>query len=161
MKAAFWFGLLILPVLSHGSDQDEIQHCLRRWVKHPFVKSSPDFRTMATKVKVMGIGDEMSDTRATGKPELVLLKPSVNVLSKSVMSLMNPNGWYCIKGRVDVLGKSEINLHCKAHMASSNDGATVLGSNDSNTGVTVLGKTVVTRLGCEKSKGAESSTDSE
>lgn len=152
---------MVLPAFAHASDQEEIQQCLRHWGKHPFAKSNPEFRTMATKVKVMGIGDEMTDTKATGKPELVLLKPSVNVMSKSVMSLMNPNGWYCIKGRVDVLGKSEINLHCKAHMASSNDGATVLGSNNSDTGVTVLGKSVVNRLGCEKNKTTENPSDTE
>jgi len=130
-----------------ATDSDEIQNCLKTWGKTPFSKDNPDFRVISSKVRVMGIGDSVEDNRPTEKPELVLLKPAVSVMSKSIMTLMNPNGWYCIKGKVDVLGKTEIKLHCKAHMASSNDTTTVLGSNKENSGVTVLGKSIVTRSG--------------
>jgi hypothetical protein len=129
-----------------ASDMDEIQNCLHAWGKTPFNKTNPDFRVISSKVRVMGIGDNVEDTRPTEKPELVLLKPAVSVMSKSIMQLMNPNGWYCLKGKVDVLGKSIINLNCKAHMASSTDTATVLGSNKEESGVTVLGKSVVNRV---------------
>jgi hypothetical protein len=131
-----------------ATDMDEIQNCLRSWGKTPFSKENPDFRVITSKVRVMGIGDNVEDTRPTEKPELVLLKPAVSVMSKTVISLMNPNGWYCLKGKVDVLGKSEIKLHCHAHMASSTDSTTVMGSNKENAGVTVLGKSTVTREGC-------------
>ncbi len=146
-------GALILGLsfsaIGWASDMDELKECLRHWGKHPFSKSEPEYRTIAGKVKVMGIGGEMIDMVKTEKPALILLKPSVNVMSKSVITLMNPNGWYCIKGKVDVLGKTEVNLHCHAHMASSSDGTTVLGSDDSETGVTVLGKSTLNRVGCK------------
>jgi hypothetical protein len=144
--------LALQSIAASATDMDEIQQCLRSWGTHPFAKENPEYRTISSKVKVMGIGNEMTDTKNTTKPELVLLKPSVNVMSKSVVSLLNPNGWYCVKGKVDVLGKTEINLHCKAHMTSSNDGATVLGSNEAETGVTVLGKSIVNRVGCSNTK---------
>jgi hypothetical protein len=129
-----------------ATDMDEIHSCLRNWGKTPFSKDNPDFRVITSKVRVMGVGDNVEDTRPTEKPELVLLKPAVSVMSKSVMKLMNPNGWYCIKGKVDVMGKSEIELHCKAHMASSKESATVMGSNKTETGVTVMGSTTVNRV---------------
>jgi hypothetical protein len=66
------------------------------------------------------------------------------------MTLANPNGWYCLKGKVDVMGKTEINLNCKAHLATSTDSVTVAGSDDNDTGVTVLGKSVVNKVGCQK-----------
>lgn len=141
---------LTFSTVCMATDMDDIQQCLRTWGKHPFAKESPTFRTMSSRVKVMGVGDDMSDTKVTDKPDLVLLKPAVNVMSKSVVSLLNPNGWYCMKGKVDVLGKTEINLHCNAHMAASSDGTTVMGSNESDTGVTVLGKSVVNRIGCKQ-----------
>ena len=146
-----YLSLILSALLSlavQAGDLEEVQQCLRNWKKHPFNSANPDYRVMAARVKVMGIGGEVYDAKPTSVPELVLLKPAVTVMSKSTITLMNPRGWYCLKGRVDVLGKSEINLHCKAHLATSNDGATVLGSNDSDTGVTVLGKSVINRIGC-------------
>jgi hypothetical protein len=76
-----------------------------------------------------------------------LIKANVAVLSKATLDLMNPQGWYCLKGQVSVLGKSEIHLHCSAHLTSSSDGATVMGASDTDKGVTVLGSTRVIRSG--------------
>ena len=45
-----------------------------------------------------------------------------------------------------------IQIDCRANLASSSDGATVLGSNDRRDGVTVFGKSNVTRIGCDKAK---------
>ena len=42
-----------------------------------------------------------------------------------------------------------IKAHCKAHLASAHDGVTVLGSNQADKSVTVLGKTRVQLVGCE------------
>jgi hypothetical protein len=141
--------MFLFPVLSHASDADEIRACLEHWHEHPFKGEHPKFRTLISRVKVMGIGDEVGDTAKTAKPDLVLVKPNVTVMSKSVLKLLNPNGWYCLKGKVSVLGKSEIQLHCKAKLASSNSGAVVMGSDNADTGgVTVLGETRVTRVDC-------------
>ncbi len=143
------FTLLVgAPVTFAADDLDEVKQCLRNWKTHPFKAAKPEFRTVTSKVKVMGVGGALEDDTPTKEPELVLLKPAVNVMSKSVINLMNPNGWYCLKGKVDVLGKTEINLHCQAHLASTASTATVLGSNEENTGVTVLGKSVINRLAC-------------
>jgi hypothetical protein len=141
------FSLAFSLAAFASTDSDDIQNCLHRWEKHPFAKANPDFRVITAKVKVMGIGGEVVDQVKTEKPELILLKPNVTVMSKSVISLLNPNGWYCVKGKVDVMGKSEIMLACSAHLAASG-GATVLGSDDAETGVTVLGRSTVERVGC-------------
>jgi hypothetical protein len=139
-----------------ASDQDPgdietVKACLRNFGKNPFNAEKPHFRTMSAKVRVFGIGESTQDEIATDKPELVLVKPNVSVMSKSNLNLLNPNGWYCLKGQVSVLGKSEIHLHCTAKLASSKDGVTVLGGNDHDSGVTVLGSTKITREGCEDS----------
>jgi hypothetical protein len=128
-------------------DLTAIQGCLAHWGKTPFSKKDPTFRTLSAKVKVLGIGGETVDDQVTTAPDLVLIKPNVAVLSKATLNLLNPEGWYCLKGQVSVLGKSEIHLHCSAHLASSKDGATVLGGSDTDQGVTVLGSTRVMRLG--------------
>ena len=148
MKKWLCATLLLACSYAGASDLEDVQNCLRHWGETPF-SATPEFRIMTSKVRVMGIGDEMTDAKHSLKPELILIKPAVSVMSKSVMTLTNPNGWYCLKGKVDVLGKTEINLHCQAHLAASTDGATVMGSDDGNTGTTVLGKTVVTRVGCK------------
>lgn len=144
-----------------ATDTDEIKYCLQHWGDHPFNKKAPTFRIMSSKVKVMGIGNETQDKEVTKTPDLVLIKPAVNVMSKSVINLMNPNGWYCLKGKVDVLGKTEINIHCKAHLATSTDNTTVMGSNTEDTGVTVLGKSVIHRLGCADKAEAKAESKEE
>ena len=143
--------LLLIPAFASATDADEIRDCLNHWQEHPFKGAHPKFRVLSAQVKVMGIGGETGDEAKSDKPELVLVKPNVTVMSKSTLRLMNPNGWYCMKGKVSVMGKSEIQLHCKAKLASSNSGAVVMGSDDANTGaVTVMGKTRVIRVGCKE-----------
>ena len=155
MKTTYLVTLLLF-CLSLSSDQtsatdsEEIQKCLKSWSSTPFTKSSP-FRVITAKVKVMGIGGDIQDNSPTEKPELILVRPAVTVMAKTVMNLANPNGWYCLKGKVAVLGKLEVNLHCKAHMAASEGGATVLGASEADSGTTVLGATRVNRTGdCKK-----------
>ncbi len=144
-----------------ASDQDPgdiaaVKACLRNFVKHPFNAEKPTFRTMSAKVRVFGIGGSTSDEKPTAKPELVLVKPNVAVMSKNDLNLLNPNGWYCLKGQVSVLGKSEIHLHCKAKLAASKDGVTVLGGTDHDSGVTVLGSSKITRVDCPAEDGSPS-----
>ena len=143
-------GAQLLSVCAHAdAEANEIQSCLRSWGKTPFTANSP-FRVISAKVKVMGIGGNIDESVKTAAPELVLVRPAVSVMSKATMTLDNPNGWYCLRGKVTVLGKTQINLNCKAHLASS-DGATVLGGSDESTGTTVLGSTRIVRLGaCSK-----------
>ena len=160
MKNGFALVSLVLaiglPNVVRAADDGDlvaIRACLKNWGKHPFQGENPAFRKISAKVKVFGIGKNAEDLKATDKPELVLVKPSVAVMSKTTIKLMNPNGWYCVKGRVSVLGKSALEAHCKAHLASSSDGATVLGSNNGEEGATtVLGSSDIKRVGCEKSE---------
>ena len=160
MKILLALVLLLTALPSFASDQDAgdieaVKACLKNFGKHPFNAETPHFRTMSAKVRVFGIGQSSQDEKATDKPELVLVKPNVAVLSKNDLNLMNPNGWYCLKGQVSVLGKSEIHLHCSAKLASSRDGVTVLGGNDHDSGVTVLGSSQLTRVGCPEEKTAD------
>lgn len=144
--------LLALALLSFGpaalaSDKSDIQACLSKWKNAPFTANS-DFRVVSAKVKVMGIGQDIDESTKTSAPELVLIKPAVTVMAKTEITLGNPNGWYCLKGKTAVLGKIQINLHCKARMASSESGATVMGADDTEgTGTTVLGATRINRIG--------------
>lgn len=145
-----WTALLsvlwALPAFADSGDADALQTCLRKWKDHPFQvdgKSIADYRTIGSSVKVLWIGEDPADERKTEKPELILVKPTVGVLSERRLSLMNPNGWYCLKANVTILAKSEITVACKASIESGSDNVTVAASGEK--GVTVLGKTVIRR----------------
>lgn len=132
------------------TEADAIKSCLAAWGEHPFgTTDEPRYKVLSPSVKVLGVGSEVSDETETDQPQLVLVKPSVNVLTKSDYRLMNPNGWYCFASNVTVLAKSEITAHCRAHLASSRESVAVAGGNKGTEGVTVLGKAVVKRVGCE------------
>ncbi len=143
----FW----TLPALA--DDAAVVRACLDNWGKHPFNARHPKFRVFGTKVRVFGIGGKVRDTVHTSRPELVLIKPNVSVMSKSTMDLLNPNGWYCLRGKVNVMSSTTINLDCRAHIASSKPGVTVLGGNSESqeSEVTVLGGARITRVGCKRS----------
>lgn len=78
--------MLSFSTAIHASDAEEIRQCLNHWGEHPFKGENPKFRTIGARVKVMGIGGEMMDNTKTTTPELILLKPSVTVLGKSVIN---------------------------------------------------------------------------
>ncbi len=147
----FVLMFFFMPIAAFGSNDTHVKSCLRHWKKTPFDSSNPNYRTISTSVNVFGAGKDIEDTKRTKSPDLVFLKPSVNVLGKSTIKLLNPNGWYCLKSNTNVLGKAVIELHCKAKLAISNTGATVLGSEegDSQGSTTVLGKTKIRRVGCK------------
>jgi hypothetical protein len=148
-------AVLLFPTLGwsgEGSDQDALKACLHNWGTPPFAAGNLDYRTIAASVRVFDIGVSVQDDRATAQPELVLIKPSVNVFSTSTLRLLNPQGWYCLESKVAVFSAVDIQLACRANLASASDGATVLGSNDSRNGVTVLGTSHVTRIGCDKAE---------
>ena len=146
-------SLLLIPTLGwseEGSDKDALKACLKNWGKHPFVEGNLNYRTIAPSVSVFGIGVSVQDDRETQQPELVLIKPSVSVFSKGTLKLLNPQGWYCLESKVAVFSEVDIQIDCRANLASSSDGATVLGSNERRDGVTVFGTSNVTRIGCDK-----------
>lgn len=136
-------------MLHAESDEEAIYNCLKAWGKHPF---SEDKRiadkVLSPSVKVLGIGGRNIEDTETAKPSLVLIKPSVNVLSKTTFRLTNSNGWYCLKGTVAVLGKAEFTVHCKAKIASNNGDVAVLGKNENQEGgVAVLGSIRIKTVG--------------
>ena len=136
------------PMVASAQEIDSsIAACLKAWGTNPFGKN-PQFRTLQTAVKVFGIGKNTSDTERTSSPALILVNPGVNVMGGSTIELLNPNGWYCLRTTVNVMGGVNIRAHCKAHLASSSDGATVMGNNSENKGVTVMGSTNVERVDC-------------
>lgn len=149
-------------ILASDQDEDDIEavrSCLRNFGTHPFKSERPTFRTMGAKVRVFGIGGKTEDETVTSSPELVLVKPNVAVMSKGDLSLLNPNGWYCLHGQTAVLGKTEVKLHCDAKLSSTRDGVTVFGNTDYDKGVTVLGVSRVTRVGCPKKSSGVTSTE--
>jgi hypothetical protein len=144
---------LLLPTLGWsegGGDRDALRACLKSWGQHPFVEGTLDYRTIAPSVRVFGAGVSVQDDRETAQPELVLVKPSVSVFARSTIKLLNPQGWYCLKGKVAVFSSVDIQLACRANLAASSDGATVLGSNEKRDGVTVFGTSTVSRVGCDR-----------
>jgi hypothetical protein len=132
------------------TEADVIRSCLSSWRDHPFKGDDPPrYKVLGSSVNVLGIGADVADESSTPDPQLVLVKPAVNVLTKGRFRLMNPNGWYCFESAVTILAKSEIVAQCNAHLASSIDGVAIAGGNKGADGVTVLGKAVVKRVGCD------------
>lgn len=138
--------LFSLPTFATETD-DAIASCLKGWGKHPF-GNHPTYKTLATSVKIFGIGNDPSDSEVTSSPSLVLVNPGVNVMGGATINLLNPNGWYCFRTNVNVMGGLTIKAHCKAHLASATEGTTVMGSDSSQKSVTVMGSTQVETVGC-------------
>ncbi|MDD5410351.1 MAG: hypothetical protein PHF31_02905 [Methylobacter sp.] len=138
--------LFSMPAFATETD-DSIANCLKAWGKHPF-GNNPTYKTLATSVTVFGIGDESSDLEVTNSPSLVLVNSGVNIMGGTTMLLLNPNGWYCLRSNVNVMGGLTIKVHCKAHLASATESATVLGSNPDNKSITVMGSTEIEPVGC-------------
>ncbi|MBY0412797.1 MAG: hypothetical protein K2Q18_01465 [Bdellovibrionales bacterium] len=137
-------------VKKRDAGEEAIERCLNSWGNHPFGKD-PGYEVLATSVKVFGIGANPKDTKITKNPTLILVNPAVNVLGGTTYELQNPNGWYCFKANVNVMGGLVIKANCQAHLASASSGATVFGkSNSTEKGVTVMGSTKVELVGCQK-----------
>ena len=138
------------PQYSAGKDSEywpAVKACLAVWGdKHPFKdESTLRFRVLETSVKVFGIGDDITDKEETGDPQLILVRPAVNVMGKLTFHLMNPKGWYCFEKNVTVMAKSEVTVACTSEVASAGPGATVIGSSPGKGGTTVMGKTTFER----------------
>jgi hypothetical protein len=135
---------------STGRDSEywpAVKACLEAWGdKHPFKDDSKvRFRVLETSVKVFGIGADIDDQEETADPQLILVRPGVNVMGKLTFHLMNPKGWYCFEKNVTVMAKSEVTVACTAQVASAGPGATVMGSSPGKGGTTVMGKTTFER----------------
>lgn len=150
-------GLLLMSGVAYSSSPTSaaraLNDCAKQWESQPFGKITEDtkFRTITGKVRVMGIGSETVDDEVTDAPVLILIEPSVNVLTKTLYRLLNPNGYYCLKSKVAVLAKTVIVADCKAHIAAT-QGTDVLASNDGgpNQGVGVLASSQIERVNCKK-----------
>ena len=124
-----------------------VKACLGVWGdSHPFSDESKlRFKVLESSVKVFGIGTDITDDAETKDPQLVLVRPAVNVMGKLTFHLMNPKGWYCFEKNVTVMAKSEITVACSTQVASAGPGAIVMGSSPGKAGTTVMGKTVIDR----------------
>ena len=126
-----------------------IAACLKAWGDHPFGKH-PQFKTLETSVKVFGIGRTIGDTEPTSSPSLVLINPIFNVMGASTVELLNPNGWYCLRTTVSILGRVSIRAHCKAHLASTSAGSTVLGNNSQNRNIKDITVTAMSSVSVDR-----------
>jgi hypothetical protein len=148
-------SLMLISSPSLAGDQEALDGCIASWGKaSPFKKGTPAGATVATGVKVFGVGKSQSgDDTVTDKPSLVLVRPAVNVMGKSTIRLANPRGWYCFRSNVNVAGSMNIEAHCDAHIASAKEDGTSVGASDqSNKGVVVFGSLRITRFGCPEGK---------
>jgi len=146
---AFCLTLSVPMLVSAREVDSSIDACLKAWGDHPFGKT-PQFKTLESSVKVFGIGRESGDTEPTSSPSLVLINPSFNVMGGSTIELLNPNGWYCLRTAVSIMGRVNIRAHCKAHLASTSAGTTVLGNNGENRNVKNIAVTAVGTIAVER-----------
>ena len=157
MRNAVLTLMLLAPssALAAAGDQPILDACIASWGKQsPFKKGTPADGTIATGVKVFGLGSGQSgNDLPTSKPALYLVRPAVNVAGKSTIQLNNPNGWYCFRSNVTVAGAMHINAHCTAQIASAKEDGTAVGAVDeSHAGVAVFGALRVNRFGCPDGK---------
>ena len=146
---AFCLALSLPTVVSAREVDSSIAACLQAWGDHPFGKT-PQYKTLHTSVKVFGIGRETGDTEPTSSPSLVLINPSFNVMGGSTIELLNPNGWYCLRTTLSIMGRVNIRAHCKAQLASTSAGATVLGNNSENRNIKDLAVTAMGSISVER-----------
>lgn len=133
------------------SDSDAVKSCLSKFKTHPFDSESPKFRTIKGAVRVLGFGSDIVDKQKSDNVELILIKPAVSVIAKTVYKLHNPNGWYCMKAKVNVISNTTVELDCSARFTTSDKSVTVIGKDDTaKGGVTVIGKSQIKRINCKK-----------
>lgn len=134
--------------LAATGNDSPVDSCLKAWGTHPFGQN-PQYKTLSTSVKVFGIGRDTVDAEQTSSPALILVNPSVNVAGGSEIQVLNPNGWYCFRTTVSVMGGLTIKANCKSHLATTSGDVLAVGNNSDNKGVTVMGSTQVERVGCD------------
>ncbi len=146
---ALCLALSIPTAVSAKEIDSSIAACLKAWGEHPFGEN-PKYKTVGMSFKVFGIGSMASDTERTASPSLVLIEPSFNLLGGSTMELLNPNGWYCVRTTVSLLGSVSVRAHCKAQLAGTSAGNTAVGNNAENRNFRDLAVTSVGHLFVER-----------
>ena len=138
-------NLYTLKKALHSSEWGDVKECISNWNDHPFKDvKTVRFRVISPNVVVFGLGDKIVDNTKTSYPQLIYIKPSVNVMGKTTFELMNPNGWYCFKSKVNIMGKSVIQAACNAHIAIVSGKITVAGKGAGETsGTTIMGKSIL------------------
>ena len=78
-------SLMLVSIPAFADDQKALDGCIASWGKDsPFKKGTAAGSTVATGVKVFGVGSSQSgDDKVTDKPSLVLVRPAVNVMGKT------------------------------------------------------------------------------
>ncbi|OGA12697.1 MAG: hypothetical protein A3G25_12265 [Betaproteobacteria bacterium RIFCSPLOWO2_12_FULL_63_13] len=140
------------PIAAAEEIDSSIAACLKAWGVHPFGKA-PQFKTMGTSVKVFGIGSEVADTQPTSTPALVLINPSFNLVGVSTIELLNPNGWYCMRTTVTIMGNVHLRAHCKAQLALTSAGVTATGNNVENVNIKNVTVTAIGSFSVERPCG--------
>ena len=130
-------------------DAEALNTCLAAWGHHPF-GSQMRYTRLSTAVKVAGRGSGTADYSATDHPSLILVDPLVTARGDASLSLLNPQGWYCLRAPENEWGALRIRLHCHAHLASATGGATLWGRSSGRLGRVTVGAMQVERLGCSR-----------
>ena len=141
---------LSLPTAVSAKEVDSsIAACLKAWGDHPFGKA-PQFKTLDGTLTAFGIGRKAGDREPTSVPSLVLIEPSFNVMGGSTIDLLNPNGWYCMRTTLSIMGTLSIRAHCKAHLAATSAGSTAVGNNTENRNIKDLAVTSIGSVEVER-----------
>ena len=149
---AFCLALSVPMIVSAQEVDSSIAACLKVWGNHPF-GTKPQYKTLGTSVKVLGIGTKAGDTESTSSPSLVLINPILNVMGGYTIELMNPNGWYCLQTMVSLVGRVNIVAHCKAQLAATSAGTAVRGNNTENRNLKDLTVTSIGSVSVERPCG--------
>jgi hypothetical protein len=155
MKRIVLASTLLVACTGALADQPAVDGCIAAWgSKSPFKKGAKPEVTVATGVKVFGVGSaQTGNDPPTSRPQLILVRPAVNVMGKTTIKLSNPNGWYCFRSNVTVAGAMHIDAPCHAQIASAREDGTAVGAaNDTGGGVAVFGALRVIRHGCPETK---------
>ena len=123
---------------------ENITACLKAFGEHPF-GDNPKYKSLAVSVKVFGIGKDTVDDEITSEPSLVFIKPGVNVMGGNLIDLRNPQGWYCMRTSVNVMGGLDIRIACNAKFVIVSEETSVMSNSNENKGITVMGSTHVER----------------
>lgn len=149
-------AVALAPLAAFADDQVALNECIAAWgAKSPFRKGAHADKVVTGGVHVFGIGKGNAGGDApTDRPSLIMVRPAVNVLGKTTLRLGNPNGWYCFRSNVTVMGKMTVEAHCSAHLASAKgEGTSVMAADESDKGVAVMGALRIERFDCPAGKG--------
>lgn len=141
---------LSFPTAVSAKEVDSsIAACLKAWGDHPFGEA-PQFKSLEGSLTAFGIGRKAGDREPTSAPSLVLIEPSFNVMGGSTIELLNPNGWYCMRTMLSIVGTLSVRAHCKARLAATSAGSTAVGNNIENRNIKDLAVTSIGTVEVER-----------